>query len=442
MRAPTFRWSTGALIALLAGCGGGGGGASAGASAHPPVGDGPIRLDCRADGSGGAGQAQALHLSGDGRYAVFTTSAEDLGYVGAVPFDHAFGKDVWTGRLFQYGALAPADTPTWGYAVPYVSISEDGRFVAFETDASLVAADGLSTFDVYLLDRVTHELTWVTRPPAPGKQGGGAVPRISGDGSRVVFISAIFGRDPFEDAPPLAYVYDRRTRATTCCSLQADGSPSRVEVLWPEIDRAGDRVTFFAWHPISGLIGPDPSNLYVRDLAAATTTCIHIAPGVATVVSSGAAISGDGRRVAFVCEADDGRNPGGHAQVWLHDLASGTTDLVSVTPAGVAGVSDCMQPALDATGRRVAFASFSWDLVPGETNDVWDVFVRDMDLGRTIRVSCDPQTGGEATQSCLDSAISADGSLVGFSQWTDEHRPDGGGVSHVYAMPLPPFGDG
>ena len=78
----------------------------------------------------------------------------------------------------------------------------------------------------------------------------------------------------------------------------------------------------------------------------------------------------------------------GQPDIFLHDRDTGTTTRVSVSSAGAqAGGGLSFNPVISADGRFVAFESASPQLVPGDTNGVIDVFVRDVQAGTTTRVS-------------------------------------------------------
>ncbi len=113
--------------------------------------------------------------------------------------------------------------------------------------------------------------------------------------------------------------------------------------------------------------------------------------------SSWPSISDDGRHVAFVSEATNlvrgDRN--GQADIFLHDMSTGATELVSRRPDGKAANGASSVPAISGDGRTVAFQSFASDLTcakdchPGEQdiNLLWDVFVHDRSSGATVRAS-------------------------------------------------------
>ena len=67
----------------------------------------------------------------------------------------------------------------------------------------------------------------------------------------------------------------------------------------------------------------------------------------------------------------------GTGDVFVHDRQTGTTRRVSVGPGGVQGNGPSIDlPSISADGRFVAFYSFASNLVPGDTNDFFDVFIR------------------------------------------------------------------
>ena len=132
-------------------------------------------------------------------------------------------------------------------------------------------------------------------------------------------------------------------------------------------------------------------------------------------VSAWPSISADGRFVAFNSDATN-LVPGdtnGRTDVFVHDRQTGTTERVSADSAGVGGGSGA---ALSADGRFVAFASDAANLVPGDTNGYPDVFVRDRQTGTIERVSMD-SFARQGNNHSFDRAISADGRFVAFASY-------------------------
>jgi Tol biopolymer transport system component len=131
--------------------------------------------------------------------------------------------------------------------------------------------------------------------------------------------------------------------------------------------------------------------------------------------SAPSAISADGRDVAF---SSDGSNlvagdTNRTEDVFVRDRELGTTERVSVSSTGQQGNDESFEPAISANGRYVAFTSGASNLVAGDTNGNWDVFVHDRKLGTTKRVSVS-STGREGNGRSWQPAISADGRYVAF----------------------------
>jgi Tol biopolymer transport system component len=129
-------------------------------------------------------------------------------------------------------------------------------------------------------------------------------------------------------------------------------------------------------------------------------------------------ISGDGRYVAFDTRSGN-LVPGdtnNKYDVFLRDRGTGTTRRVSVASDGTQGDRESghfRRPSISAHGRFIAFQSWASTLVSGDTNSDTDVFIRDIGLGTTERVSVS-SAGAQATGESFAAAISADGRCVGF----------------------------
>jgi len=128
------------------------------------------------------------------------------------------------------------------------------------------------------------------------------------------------------------------------------------------------------------------------------------------------AISGDGRYVVFSSGAWDlvPNDYNGMDDIFLRDRSTGATTRVNVadvTGAGADGISQFA--AISTNGRHIAFASGASKLVPDDTNNHWDVFVRDLDANRTVRVSLS-NTGDQGDADSYAPSISASGRYVAF----------------------------
>ncbi len=99
-------------------------------------------------------------------------------------------------------------------------------------------------------------------------------------------------------------------------------------------------------------------------------------------------MSADGRFVAFYSEASN-LVPGdtsGERDVFVHDRQTGNTTRVSVSSSGEQGNWYSLHPSISRDGRYVAFESVATNLVPGDTNGGYDVFVHDRQTGESTTV--------------------------------------------------------
>jgi len=155
--------------------------------------------------------------------------------------------------------------------------------------------------------------------------------------------------------------------------------------------------------------------VYVHDRGRRTTRLVSptIDGEPIEIYTGGVGLSGDGRLVLFTSGARnliDG-DTNFAWDVFVRDVARGTTERANVGSDGVQANGQSGYGALSGDGRYVAFSSEASNLVPGDTNGGWDVFVRDRRMGTTLRVSRD---GDDVRQSSLVD-VSSDGRHVAFN---------------------------
>src|SRR5215213_4188263 len=149
-------------------------------------------------------------------------------------------------------------------------------------------------------------------------------------------------------------------------------------------------------------------------------------------------MSADGHYVAFQSAAANlvAGDTNGVDDIFLRDLQTGTIRRVSVSSSGVQGDGYSMDPTVSADGRYIAFYSFSTNLVPGDTNGTYDIFVHDIQTGLTTRISLD---SNEVQANGLSHfpAISADGRYIAFfSAATNLVSGDTNGMNDIFVRDL------
>lgn len=332
----------------------------------------------------------------------------------------------------------------------HCAISRTGRFVAFESDAgNLLPEPGSGATDVYLLDRDTGLLERIS-VGADGLPRAGAVsgrPSVSEDGRFVAFESRGGDFDP--NFPPLStrqiFVRDRQIGYTSMVS-HATAAPGDLDSGRPRITPDGQWVAFesrasnlngdppytpdvyrvsrFGGDPVRGHFRgvstnpriSDDGNVLVYDSTDAGGTVgnavwrLDIAANLRVEVSvddSGAWSNGpallldasaDGRRVLFQADADNLDGPGlaAHYGVYLRNLDTGITRLISRGPLGdpvyARLSSGRWQGALTADGSHVLLAGDAEGLVTGDLAPMTRIYRRE--LSRGVNLLFDPDADG------------------------------------------------
>ncbi|HUH08154.1 MAG TPA: hypothetical protein VML96_10150, partial [Egibacteraceae bacterium] len=275
------------------------------------------------------------------------------------------------------------------------AVSADGRYVAFDSESmNLVAGDTNAKFDVFVHDRDTGATERIS-VHSDGTQGNSESfsRAISADGRYVVFDSAATNLVPGDtNAEHDVFVHDRDTGTTERISVRSNGAQGNGHSSAGAVSADG---RFVAFHSLAtNLIDGDTNaerDVFVHDRATGATQRVSIASdGAQSDANSGEpAMSADGRLVAFQSEASNlvAGDTNGVFDIFVHDRATGATERVSVGSDGAQGDGLSLNAATSADGRFVAFDSAATNLVTGDTNALFDVFLHDRWTGATERVS-------------------------------------------------------
>lgn len=313
-------------------------------------------------------------------------------------------------------SVTSGEAQVWGTS-SQSEMSLDGRYVVFVSGApNLVPGDTNGKLDVFRRDRVAGTTTRVA-VASGGGQGNrrSDLPSISRDGRYVAFYSEattlVAG-----DTNGRTDIFRRDTVAGTTIRVSVGaGGQGNGDSVFPSISDDGRLVAFGS--AASNLVDGDGNgthDIFVRDLGAGTARRVSVSSAGAggNGASLFPAISGDGNVVAYVSDATN-LVPGdtnGSRDVFLRVRGTNTTQLVSVGAGGVPADSLSAEPALSRDGRYVAFDSSARNLVAGDTNGFQDVFVRDRVAGTTRLVST-----GAPDRLSTDPHISENGQVVVFT---------------------------
>lgn len=363
-----------------------------------------------------SGDSMRPALSADGRHVAFFSEAPDL-----VPGDtngewDVFVRDRLAGLTTRVsvgaGGLQADDTSfSTTHAGRGVSISPDGRFVAFHSSArNLVAVDTNYAYDCFVHDRDPDQngvydegngFTQLVSVDSNGLQYASEPsynPWISADGRYVAFESNGRLHPGDSNVEMDVYVRDRKLGLTYLVSSTVMGGAGDGASYHPVISGSGMYVAYTS--AATNLAGADLNgvpDVYVTAWTVGLTQRVSVGPGgLEADDSSGcAAIDDTGFHVAFQSDATnlhpDDQN--GKRDVFVHDLTTGVTTPISRKPGGKTADDDSLHPMLSPNARYVAFESLATNMTPLESFHFRDVFVFDRLLGTMRWVSpADPSS--------------------------------------------------
>jgi hypothetical protein len=273
---------------------------------------------------------------------------------------------------------------------------------------------------------------------------------ISQDGRYMLFVSdaTTLTADPDTNAKSDLYVRDLQTGTTTLVSMNATNTAACDNGVYdsaiPVISANGRYVTFVS--DSTNLVTPTPSayrHVYRRDLQ--TNTTILVSASTAGVPAGAHCdvplMSDDGRYITFTSGATNLTtlaDANGVSDIFWHDCEQNTTLLVSVNAAGTAaGSALADSPCMSADGKYVAFHSMSNNIVASAVTGTGDIYRRDMFTnGTSSTVLVSARTGTTTTAGNAASnnpVINATGQFVTFdSAASNLVTTDANGVQDIF----------
>ena len=352
-----------------------------------------------------------ISMSRDGRYfAVEDHSFEDVTDTQVSLYDSETGT---TTRITSIATHGNARSP---------SISGDGALVAFEsTSPELVGDDTNGATDVFLYARSSGAISRISKSTA-GAEGNRRSfnPSISTDGQTIAYSSAASNLVPGDTNGQIdVFGHSRTTNQTTRLSLAPGQGQLDNRSDSPSLSRDG---RFVAFRSLASNVVPNDGNafadIFVRDLATGATTLVSKRDDglQGNGASSAPSISASGRFIAFASAASNllaaDRNLA--ADVFLFDRQSLTVTAASRSVAPLAGL-EAIQISINSNGNYIAFASRAPNLVRSDTNDsaIYDIFVFNRLARRTTLASL--STAGEVGNDwSLAPSISGDGQVLAY----------------------------
>jgi hypothetical protein len=341
-------------------------------------------------------------ISATGQEVAFYSYANNL-----VPNDTNSSADVFvhnrqTGQT-QLVSVASDGTQRYGNS-SYPSISDDGLSIAFHSYASLVTTDTNGLQDIFVHNSQAG-WTRIVSSASNGTPGNGYAtmhPAISGNGRFVAFMSNSSNLVPNDTNDSTLcwwssgngncsdiFVHDLQTGETTRVSIASDGIEGSYDSIQPAISFDGRYVAFAS--SANDLVPGDTNNsrdifVHNRQIGQTTRVSVSSTGTQANQWSEMPEISADGRFVAFKsCATNLVPNQSGGTddcpRIFVHDRQTGETRLASVNSAGVESNGSSDYPFISPDGRIVTFVSWGDNLVPEDTNNMYDAFAHNHTMG-------------------------------------------------------------
>ncbi|MEO8425192.1 MAG: calcium-binding protein, partial [Actinomycetota bacterium] len=269
----------------------------------------------------------------------------------------------------------------------YSNVSSNGRWVVFVSMASnLVRGDTNGYWDLFIRDTASGTTRLITRAPngTPANSDTSYIgpSSLSSDGRFVTFASPASNLVQGDtNARTDVFVYDRETGRIRRASVNTSGFEGNGDSSDPTTSAGGRFVVFDS--SATNLVNNDANgaaDIFIRDLVKKTTRRVSVSTNevAGNQASRYPTVSDDGRFVAFESSATNlvGSDTNNASDIFVRDLATGTTRRVSVTSAKEEADAGGDNPFLSASGKYVVFQSNSTNLVANDTNGFTDIFLR------------------------------------------------------------------
>ena len=313
-------------------------------------------------------------ISANGRHVAFISTATNLIADDTNGYADIYVYDRETGLSHRVSIDSEGNQSNSHSSKPTTSF--DGRYVAFTSGAdNLVLDDTNGVSDVFVYDHTTGDMTRVS-VDSEGNQGNmrSTSPSISADGRFVSFMSEASNLIPDDTNSDYdIFVHDRLTGETTRVSVDSEGNQANYgssEVS--SISANGRYVTFSAFS--TNLVTDDSNgvtDVFVHDRETGDTTRVSInTEGIeGNNVSAMPSISADGRYVTFYSYATNlvPDDTNGYKDIFVHDRDTGETLRASLDSEGNEANNSSNRPAISADGSYVTFESLASNLVTEDT---------------------------------------------------------------------------
>lgn len=377
------------------------------------------RVSAGLGGAQGNGESYGATISASGRFVAFQSKASNLvpGDTNGQPDVFVRDRQAGTTERMSVGA-AGVQADSGSYVAAISANGRFVAFVSNATN--LVAGDTNLRNDIFVRDRQTGTTERVNVGSNGDQANSTSdYPAISANGRFVAFMSLADNLVPGDDNGDFdVFVRDREAGTTQRVNVGVGGVQSDQGGAGAAISADGRFVAFTSLGVLVSGDTNGMSDVFLRDQKAGTTRRMSRASGgrQGNGHSYNAVISATGRFIAFASEASNlvQSDSNGKVDVFVRDRQTSITERVSLGSTGAQANRRSLYTAISADGRFVAFTSLATNLVSRDTNRVDDVFLRDRQMATTQRVSVGPE-GVQGNAKSYGPAISSDGRVVAFT---------------------------
>jgi len=326
----------------------------------------------------------------------------------------------------------------------YPSLSENGRYVAFWSEATnLVSGDTNSKDDIFLYDTLTKTTKLVSKATngslSNDKSG---APSISSNGRYIAYFSQGTNLVPGDtNGYRDVFLYDNLGLNTTRISVNSSNIQGNGISSSPSISSDGRYISY--WSEATNLVLNDTNavrDVFLYDVSTKTTTRVSVNKNGSQGNGNShyPSISADGRYVSYWSSANnlvDG-DTNNKDDIFLWDRQTNKTTRISLSNIGLQGNGSSQDQAISGDGKYLVYTSLATNLVPGDTNTKSDIFLYDILNDSTTRISVDSK-GLQANGNSSSASISTNGRFVTYqSEATNLITGDTNASADIFAYDI------
>lgn len=399
-----------------------------------------IPVSVNADANWGNSSSTNVAISNDGRFVVFQSWADNLVANDTNRKSDIFLKNLYSGDITRV-SVSSDGTQADG-ASKNSAISGDGRYVVFKSAATnLLTGKTCSTWSIYIHDTATGK-TEIVSVSSGGKHANAPScnPTISVCGRYVAFESSATNLAANTLGKNHIYVHDRARGETRVVSVNSNGARANAASYNPEISGNGRFVVFESRATnLSPAVNTHRRHIYLHNLFTRTTTIVSQSSRFrpANNHSRNPAISEDGRFIVFQSLANNlvPNDTNSVDDIFIHEHSIGETTRISLNTDGEETNRPSLFPSISANGRYIAFYSSSTNIDPVLRNNRFafpfseypDIFIHDRLSRKTRRISL-AYDNTQANNRSWDPVVSSNSRFIAFQSLADNLVP--GATAH------------